>query len=343
MLDRCFLRRTWCWTFVLLCAGCGQTRTSDTSRTATEQLLISDAIDRAVSDVDFSTLRGERVYFDTQYLSGVVDRDYLESSLRQHMVASEVRLADRKEEASLVLEARAGALGTGRQEVLYGVPSVNMPSVGPLASAGSIPEIPIAKRTVQQGVAKIACFAYERDSGRRIWQSGMSRVAADSKDLWLLGAGPFQGGSIYRGPGKIYAPRRLLASAKFPTSKEKPREDVAVATSIDFRRHDRLARLAEKPEDQGDSDEAPDAAAEASSDDQAPTAEQGNPPKPDASPPAAAQEPVRRTQQRRGGRLLGETTPPVESESTIQAAGIVAAPPSVVRLPQPERLAAPPD
>ena len=39
-----------CWLFVggLALNGCGTTRSTDTNRTATEQLLISDAIDRAV-------------------------------------------------------------------------------------------------------------------------------------------------------------------------------------------------------------------------------------------------------------------------------------------------------
>lgn len=338
-------------------AGCGSTRMSDTSRTATEQLLISDAIDRAVSEIDFSNLRGERVYFDTQYLSSVVDRDYLESSLRQHMVASEVRLADRREDANLVLEARAGALGTGRQEVLYGVPAVNLPSVGPFTSAGSIPEIPLAKRTVQQGVAKLAVFAYERDSGRRIWQSGMSRVAADSKDLWLFGAGPFQGGTIYRGPGKVYSPRRLLATRAIPTIKDKPREDVAVATSIDFRRHDRLAELArESQEAQSKESTAIDEESSTESAGDAPadsvvappetTQATETPPAANAPPPTESErEPVRRTQQRRGGRLLGQDPP--TPQGVVPAGGAYlppAAPPSpgTVRLPSPSQLPAPP-
>ena len=33
--------------------GCGTTRSSDTLRTATEQLLISDAVDRAIQSVNF--------------------------------------------------------------------------------------------------------------------------------------------------------------------------------------------------------------------------------------------------------------------------------------------------
>ena len=46
-----------CLPVILACcamsAGCGTTKWSDTSRTATEQLLISDAMDRAVSRIGF--------------------------------------------------------------------------------------------------------------------------------------------------------------------------------------------------------------------------------------------------------------------------------------------------
>ena len=45
-------------------AGCGTTKT----RNATEQLLISDAVDRSIAVIDFAPLAGKTVYFDTKYL-----------------------------------------------------------------------------------------------------------------------------------------------------------------------------------------------------------------------------------------------------------------------------------
>ena len=55
------------------------------------------------------------------------------------------------------------------------------------------------KRTNQQGVCKIAVFAYDRMSGRPVWQSGNRKVASRAKDIWVMGAGPFQRGTIYDG------------------------------------------------------------------------------------------------------------------------------------------------
>ena len=71
-----------------LAAGCGTTRMSDSARTGTEQLLISNAVDHSVSQLDFRALCGKPVFFDPQYLDTTVDKGYVVSSLRQQLLAS---------------------------------------------------------------------------------------------------------------------------------------------------------------------------------------------------------------------------------------------------------------
>ncbi len=183
-----------------LLAGCGTTRWSDTSRTATEQLLMSDAIDRAVSQIDFTPLASKTIFLDNRYVAGEVDDRYLYSTLRQHMLASGVVIKDKLDEAEFVVEIRAGALGTNRADVLVGVPATTLPTGGAMTGIpSSIPEISLIKRTAQQGVCKVAVFAYHRDQGYPIWQSGAHQVVSKAKDVWIFGAGPIQRGSIYNG------------------------------------------------------------------------------------------------------------------------------------------------
>jgi hypothetical protein len=187
---------------VLLCAGCGTTRRTDTTRTATEQLLLSDAIDRSISKIDFALFAGKEVYLDNTYVSSVVDKDYITSTLRQRMLACGCILKDKKDDAALVVEVRAGAVGTDRHDLLFGTPatSVSLGALSPVPGTPTqVPEIALAKRTDQMGVAKIAVFAYERASGIPIWQSGSDVVASRSRDLWVFGTGPFQRGNIYGG------------------------------------------------------------------------------------------------------------------------------------------------
>jgi hypothetical protein len=178
--------------------GCGSTRTSNTMRTATEQMLVSDAIDRTVDSIDFTPLKGATVYFDDGRLTDVVDKGYLVSSLRQHMLASGCVLKDKREDAMYVVEPRAGAVGTDNHDLLFGVPALQLPQV-PVATTmpAAIPEIPFAKRRDQRGVAKIAVFAYRSDTGEPVWQSGIVINKSTANDIWVFGAGPFQRGTIY--------------------------------------------------------------------------------------------------------------------------------------------------
>ena len=225
--------RAWApaWRLALLAilgiAGCGTTRVSDTQRTATEQLLVSNAVDQAVSQLDFRILAGKPVYFDPQYLAGSIDRGYVVSSLRQHLLASGCILMEDRSQATYVVEARSGGIGTDRHQVLIGVPEMNVPSLLP-GQPTLIPEIPLAKRTDQKGVAKLAVFAYNRRTGRPVWQSGVVRMVSTSKDTWLLGAGPFRQGTIGDGTEFAGEPLRIpqiplpLLGGKGPETMQSP-------------------------------------------------------------------------------------------------------------------------
>ncbi len=191
--------RTWIIVGLLLaCLGCGTTRMTDTQRTATEQLLISNAVDRAVEQIDFRPLTAKRVYLDAQYLDGTVDKGYLVSSLRQSLLAHGCLLQEDRTKSTYVVEVRSGAVGTDRHSLLVGVPQMTVPTFIP-GQPSQIPEIPVAKKNDAQGVAKIAVFAYNRVSGRRVWQSGIAEAGSEAKDMWVAGMGPFRKGTIVQG------------------------------------------------------------------------------------------------------------------------------------------------
>lgn len=82
---------------------------------------------------------------------------------------------------------------------LNGIPATELSvPVGPDAGApASVPEIALAKTTDQRGVAKVACFAYHRQTGRAFWQSGVVPVSVNARERWALGIGPFKRGSLY--------------------------------------------------------------------------------------------------------------------------------------------------
>ncbi len=186
-------------------AGCGST----TQRLGTEQLLMSDAVDLSIAQLDFRPLQARKVYLDSTYLQsikgiGFVNAPYIISSLRQQLTAAGCLLQDGRDDADIIVEARVGALGTDGHEITYGLPKNNLLSsaaaVIPNAPVlGTVPEISAARVEAQSGIAKVLVFAYDRETRHPIWQSGVAKAESTSRNSWVLGAGPFQRGTVHRG------------------------------------------------------------------------------------------------------------------------------------------------
>jgi hypothetical protein len=182
----------------VLLAGCGINK----SRLATEQLVVSDAVDKTVAAIDFSPLSSRKVYFDTQYLEGLNmgangNVKYVISSLRQQMLAYDCRLQEKPETADYVVEARVGVLANDGYEVTYGIPgSAALGTASVLLSnpvpIPALPELSLGRRNHQAGIAKIGLFAYDRQTREPVWQAGVKKGSSEARDAWLLGLGPYQ-------------------------------------------------------------------------------------------------------------------------------------------------------
>ena len=181
-----------------LSIGCGSTKLTHTTRTATEQLLLTNAWDSAISQVDFSPLCGVPVFLDTTQVNNGLDQGWIISSIRQAMLAQGVLLRPKIEQAQWVCEARVGAYGTDSYDWMIGVPQLTIPATLPGVPAGTIPELPLVKNNDQKACAKLALFAYDRSSGQLVWNSGTAIAGSDSKNLYIGSIGPIQSGTIHR-------------------------------------------------------------------------------------------------------------------------------------------------
>jgi hypothetical protein len=207
--------------------GCGTTRMTDTTRAASEMLLVSQAVDEAVDRMDFTALAGKPVYVNPEYVEKtLVDRGYLISSVRQQLLAHGALIREEEKDAIYVVELRAGGLGTDRHTLLFGSPQLSLPAVIP-GQPTQIPELALVKKTDQKGVAKIGVFAYNRVTGRALWQSGLQEGSSTLKDRWVFGAGPFSSGSIRKGTELAGEPLPKLSLPAVITG-EKPEEPVSL-------------------------------------------------------------------------------------------------------------------
>jgi hypothetical protein len=182
--------------------GCGTVKTSGTARTATEQLLLTNAWDSALAKVDFRPLTGVPVYLDTTHVSAV-DQGWVVSSLRQALLSQGVLLRTKPEQAQWIVEARVGAYGTDAYNALVGIPQTTVPPTFTGIPTGTIPEIALLKKSQQEGIAKLAIFAFDRASGQLVWSSGTVLAKSSAKDIYVGGVGPIQGGTIRGGTNFI--------------------------------------------------------------------------------------------------------------------------------------------
>lgn len=223
--------------------GCGTTKTQE----ATEQLTLSSAVDNSIAAIDFRPLTGQKVYFDDTYIKNhktpsVVNADYVISSLRQQIMAAGCLLQEKIETADIVIEGRVGTLGADDHRITYGLPENNV--IGAAATfispvptgATTMPEIAIARRDAREGAAKVAAFAYHRESREPLWQSGISKSIATSQNTWVLGVGPFQGGSI-RDSSKV-ARKEGKAGAEYVRNGKDVNQRPPVSYSAEMRYED---------------------------------------------------------------------------------------------------------
>jgi hypothetical protein len=150
-------------------AGCVQVRQTDPARTATEQLLLSTAADRAVTNTPLSVFANKKVFLDTNYFESY-DSKYAVGSIRDALSRAGAILVSANTNSEIIVEARSGALSTDDRTYLIGIPSSGLPI--PLAGALSIPEIALYKSQKQFSTAKFALLAYDTHSSEHVFSSG---------------------------------------------------------------------------------------------------------------------------------------------------------------------------
>jgi hypothetical protein len=154
------------WAALLLTlfnGGCSTIRETQPPRTATEQLLISAAADRAAGELRLPLAPHTKVYVDATNFGDNFDVKYALGAIRAGLLRQGLCLVS-KEEADTVLEIRSGALSVNQTAQLWlGVPSFKFPV--PFFGAVTIPEIPLLKNELQEGIAKFAVAAYGAKDG----------------------------------------------------------------------------------------------------------------------------------------------------------------------------------
>ena len=171
-------------------AGCvNKQRLTEPIRSVGEQLLLSNSIDRALSELDLEAigrLKGFKVYLSTVYLQ-TLDQEYLIGSLRDLLLSSGVLVVDDIAQAEMIVEIRSGANSLDSAAVTAGI-AEDQALPNPVTGAPiALPELAFFKKQNIVSLTKVALVAYHADSREHVFSSGTLLGGAYERHYQFLG------------------------------------------------------------------------------------------------------------------------------------------------------------
>jgi hypothetical protein len=153
----------------LLLTGCVAERATSPARTATEQLLISTAADRAAEKLAEQIPANIRVLLDTSYIDAP-DGCYALLAIKDRFLRRGIALANDKASADAIIEVRAGALSTDEKITSLGTPQLSLPVIPGVAAYNGfpVPAINLFKKADTKATAKFAATGYDPRTGKLV-------------------------------------------------------------------------------------------------------------------------------------------------------------------------------
>ena len=174
---------------VMLLSGCADPRITNTGRNAIEQMLLTTAVDRTVSKLDFRMLSGEKIRIDYSNLAPQTEKNYIQGVLEAHLSAAGAIIALKPEEAKYVLRPVCATLATEDSKIMFGTPSLTIP-VPDVSLSLVIPEMPLYKRINRLGVCKLSVEILDAKTNKQARIVGPA-VSSSINTNWVILFIPF--------------------------------------------------------------------------------------------------------------------------------------------------------
>lgn len=188
-----------------LVSGCADPRITNTGRNAIEQFLLTNAVDRSVSKMDFRMLAGEKIRIDYSNLTPQTEKNYVQAILEARVAAAGAIIALKAEEAKYVLRPVCAALATEDNKIMFGTPQLPVP-IPDMSLSLVIPELPLFKRINRYGHCKLAIEVLEAKTNKQARVIGPA-VSSSIYTNWVICFIPFVTRDFEmgdHGPTKIY-------------------------------------------------------------------------------------------------------------------------------------------
>ena len=149
---------------MIVAAGCIDPRTTNTGRSAIEQGLLSEAVERSVNNMCFSAYKGKKAVMDYSKLAPQVDKDYVCGVFETHLATSGIQVVEKAEDAQLKIRLLCGVLATDNTDLNIGTPAIPIP-VPDTGLSIAIPPISIFKRVSRTGTCRLTAVIYDNKTG----------------------------------------------------------------------------------------------------------------------------------------------------------------------------------
>ena len=135
--------------------GCSSPRTSDTSRTAVEQFLISTVVENGIGYADFKSYSGKKIFIEYDYLAPQVDKSYVQGFFEMHLAKQGLLVCRDAKAADYIVQILCGVLATDASCIMIGTPTLPIP-LPDTSLTVAIPEIPLFKKLTRSGYGRFA-------------------------------------------------------------------------------------------------------------------------------------------------------------------------------------------
>lgn len=149
-------------------AGCTMTTPPPGGRLSTsQQILASEAVDRALAQVEWPNLHKRKVFVDVAAPSGDQERQYLENQISAEAASRGAILAPDLKSADCALLVQADAIGLEQNRTFIGLPQVESAMI-PIG----IPEITVYNSEREEGFARLNLVFADLKKGGVLARSG---------------------------------------------------------------------------------------------------------------------------------------------------------------------------
>ena len=149
---------------MIAAVGCIDPRTTNTGRSAIEQGLLAEAVERSVNNMSFAGFKGKKAVMDYSKLAPQVDKDYVCGVFETHLATSGIQVVEKADDAQLKITLLCGVLATDNTELNIGTPAIPIPVPDANLSV-VIPPLSIFKRASRTGTCRLTAVIYDSKTG----------------------------------------------------------------------------------------------------------------------------------------------------------------------------------